>query len=266
LILSLVLEEEIMRDRTRRNDLRLRALEVRSALKLSKAAAVREDERRFLNVVRVSLASLLLFAKLSAGHSQAQNALARNIVLVHGAWVDGSGWKPVYEILKKDGYRVSVVQEPQTSFQADVAATKRVLAEQPSPCILVGHSYGGSVITEAGTNSHVVGLVYIAAHMPDAGESEGADGKRFPSDVSKSGAIETTTDGFNCLKPSDFPEYFAADLTIQQAGFEAQSQMLTAIDNFTAKITTPAWRAKPSSMLANSLISGVESGEISCRN
>src|SRR5712671_967461 len=93
----------------------------------------------------------------------------KNIVLVHGAWVDGSGWKPVYEILVKDGYAVTQVQEPLTSFPEDVAAARRVLAQQNGPCILVAHSYGGSVISQAGIDPHVVGLVYIAAHMPDAG-------------------------------------------------------------------------------------------------
>src|SRR6476660_5599244 len=97
----------------------------------------------------------------------------KNIVLVHGAWVDGSGWKPVYEILVRDGYNVTMVQEPETSFGADVTAAKRILELQPDPCILVGHSYGGSIITEAGVDSHVVGLVYVAAHAPDVGEDEG---------------------------------------------------------------------------------------------
>src|SRR5207248_579684 len=100
----------------------------------------------------------------------------RNIVLVHGAWADGSGWKGVYDILAKDGYNVSVVQEPETSFKEDVAAAKRVIALQNGPCILVGHSYGGAVITEAGAEPLVAGLVYIAAHMPDAGENEADDG------------------------------------------------------------------------------------------
>jgi pimeloyl-ACP methyl ester carboxylesterase len=152
-------------------------------------------------------------------------------------------------MLVKDGYHVSVVQEPLTSFQDDVSATKRVLSAQQGPCILVGHSYGGSVITEAGTDSHVVGLVYVAAHMPDTGESEGADGKRYPSEVSRSGFVQTTSDGFNYLKPSEFPQYFAADLPLRQAEYEAHSQMLTAVGNFTSKISTPAWRTKPSSML-----------------
>ncbi len=173
----------------------------------------------------------------------------RNIVLVHGAWADGSGWKGVYDILVKDGYNVSIVQEPETSFKEDVAATKRVLAQQDGPCILVAHSYGGAVITEAGTHPSVVGLVYVAAHMPDAGENEADDGKRFPSDLSKSTAIKKTADGFTYLDPAQFHEYFAADLPAEQAAFMARSQVLNAADNFKAVITTPAWRSKPSWML-----------------
>src|SRR5882762_10374460 len=144
---------------------------------------------------------------------QNQDHRVRNIVLVHGAWADGSGWKGVYDILVKDGYNVSIVQEPETSFEDDVAATKRVLAQQDGPCILVGHSYGGAVITEAGAGSSVAGLVYIAAHMPDAGENEADDGKRFPSDLSKSRAIKKTADGFTYLDSAQFREYFAADLS-----------------------------------------------------
>jgi pimeloyl-ACP methyl ester carboxylesterase len=167
----------------------------------------------------------------------------------HGAWVDGSGWKGVYDILVKDGYNVSIVQEPETSFQEDVAATRRVLAQQNGRCILVAHSYGGAVITEAGTDPSVAGLVHIAAHMPDAGENEADDGKRFPSDLSKSNAIRKTADGFTYLDPEQFHEYFAADLSAEQAAFTARSQVLNAADNFKAVITTPAWRSKPSWML-----------------
>ena len=173
----------------------------------------------------------------------------RNIVLVHGAWADGSGWKGVYDILAKDGYKVSIVQEPETSFKEDVAATKRVLAQQDGPCILVAHSYGGAVITKAGTDPSVAGLVYIAAHMPDAGENEADDGKRFPSDLSKSGAIKKTADGFTYLDPAQFHEYFAADLSAEQAAFMARSQVFNAAENFKAVITTAAWRNKPSWML-----------------
>ena len=175
-----------------------------------------------------------------------QDRPVKNVVLVHGAWADGSGWKGVYDILSKAGYNVSIVQEPETTFKEDVAATKRAIAQQDGPCILVAHSYGGSVITEAGTDPKVVGLVYIAAHMPDAGESEADNGKRFPSDLSKSNAIKKTADGFTYLDPAQFHEYFAADLPAEQAALMARSQVLNAADNFKAIITTPAWRSKPS--------------------
>src|SRR5437868_14168417 len=136
----------------------------------------------------------IVLCLLSCGVLSAQDEVSRvrNIVLVHGAWADGSGWKNVYDILVKDGYNLSIVQEPETSFKDDVAATKRVLAQQDGQCILVAHSYGGAVITEAGMDPSVVGLVYIAAHMPDSGEKESEDGKRFPSDLAKSGAIKKT--------------------------------------------------------------------------
>jgi pimeloyl-ACP methyl ester carboxylesterase len=173
----------------------------------------------------------------------------RNIVLVHGAWADGSGWKGVYDILVKDGYNVTVVQEPETSFKEDVAATNRILALQQGPTILVAHSYGGAVITEAGTDPSVAGLVYIAAHMPDAGENEADDGKRFPSDLSKSNVIKKTPDGFTYLDPAQFHEYFAADLPAEQAAFMSRSQVLNLADNFKAVITTAAWKTKPSWML-----------------
>src|ERR1700736_2216173 len=196
-----------------------------------------------------SLCIGLLLLTCCALSAQNQQHRIRNVVLVHGAWADGSGWKGVYDILIKDGYKVSIVQEPETSFTDDVAATKRVLAQQDGPCILVGHSYGGAVITEAGTDSSVAGLVYVAAHMPDAGENEADDGKRFPSDLSKSGAIKKTADGFTYLDPVQFHEYFAADLPAEQAAFMARSQVLNAADNFKAVITTAAWRTKPSWML-----------------
>ena len=155
-----------------------------------------------------------------------------------------------FDILTKDGYKVRIVQEPETSFKEDVAATKRVLAQQDGPCILVAHSYRGAVITEAGTDPSVTGLVYVAAHMPDGGENEAGDGKRFPSDLSsKSGAIKNTADGFTYLDPSQFHEYFAADLPAEQAAFMARSQVLNAADSFKAAISTPAWRSKPSWML-----------------
>src|SRR5258708_8480348 len=193
------------------------------------------------------IALLLLTGCATAARNEGSGV--RNIVLVHGAWADGSGWKVFYDILVKDGYSVSIVQEPETSFKEDVAATKSVLAQQGGPCILVAHSYGGAVITEAGNDPSVAGLVYIAAHMPDAGENEADDGKRFPSDLSKSSAIKKTEDGFTYLDPAQFQKYFADDLSPEQAAFMARSQVLNAGDNFKAVITTPAWRDKPSWML-----------------
>jgi len=129
---------------------------------------------RFLSVV-------LLMTSCYTLSAQTDTHRVRNIVLVHGARADGSGWKGVYDILVKDGFNVSIVQEPETSFQDDVSATKRILALQGGPCILVAHSHGGAVITEAGTDPSVAGLVYIAAHMPDAGENEAADASQATS-------------------------------------------------------------------------------------
>src|SRR6476469_2106654 len=204
---------------------------------------------RVVRGISRSLCIVLLLVTCGALSAQNHEHRVRNIVLVHGAWADGSGWKGVYDILVKDGYNVSIVQEPETSFKEDVAATKRVLAQQNGPSILVAHSYGGAVITEAGTDPSVAGLVYIAAHMPDAGENEADDGKRFPSDLSKSSAIKKTADGFTYLDPSQFHEYFAADLSAEQAAFMARSQVFNFADNFKAVITTAAWRGKPSWVL-----------------
>src|SRR6266478_2232292 len=200
-------------------------------------------------MVKALARTFLLLATLGGISVRAQSVLVKNIVLVHGAWADGSGWKGVYDILLKDGFNVSIVQEPETSFKDDVAATKRVLARQEGPCILVAHSYVGAVITEAGNDPSVVGLVYIAAHMPDAGENEADDGKRFPSDLSKSDVIKKTADGFTYLDPMQFHDYFAADLSAEQAAFMARSQVLNLADNFKAVVTTAAWRSKPSWML-----------------
>src|SRR5246127_1253555 len=201
------------------------------------------------NYVKTGLICLCVLGTSNNSVAQTSGAPVKNIVLVHGAWADGSGWKGVYDILVKDGYNVSIVQEPETSFKEDVAATKRTLALQDGPCILVAHSYGGAVITEAGTDPSVVGLVYVAAHMPDSGEKESDDGKRFPSDLAKSTAIKKTADGFTYLDPPQFHEYFAADLPGDQAAFMARSQVLNFADNFSATIATAAWRAKPNWML-----------------
>jgi pimeloyl-ACP methyl ester carboxylesterase len=167
----------------------------------------------------------------------------KNIVLVHGAFVDGSGWQPVYEFLVKDGFHVTVVQQPLTGLEDDVAAAKRILDRQDGPCVLVGHSYGGAIITEAGTHPQVAALVYIAAHAPEAGETEAGNGKRFPN---RSRPLVKTPDGFVFLDPANFAEDFAADLPRAQAGFMAHAQMPTAAKVFTTPITKPAWKQKPS--------------------
>src|SRR6202162_3776634 len=159
---------------------------------------------RLVRGMSPALCILLLLLTCGALSAQNEEHRIRNIVLVHGAWADGSGWKGVYDILVKDGYNVSIVQEPETSFDEDVAATKRAIAQVDGQCILVAHSYGGAVITEAGMDPSVTGLVFVAAHMPDAGESEADDGKRFPSDLSKSTAIKMTADGFTYIDPVQF--------------------------------------------------------------
>ncbi|MFH0300035.1 alpha/beta hydrolase [Bradyrhizobium sp. 31Argb] len=171
----------------------------------------------------------------------------KNIVLVHGAWVDASGWKPVYEILTKEGFHVTMVQEPETSFADDVTAAKRILDLQDGPTLLVGHSYGGSIITEAGVHPKVVGLVYVAAHAPDVGEDEGALGKKMPSVLAKTeGAIKKTPDQYTYLNPPDFPKLFAPDLSRERAEFSARSQVLAAAQVFTTPLTAAAWKTKPS--------------------
>jgi pimeloyl-ACP methyl ester carboxylesterase len=208
-----------------------------------------EVAMRVVRGMSQSLCIALLLLSCCTLSAQKEAPRVRNIVLVHGAWADGSGWKGVYDILVKDGYKVSIVQEPETSFQEDVAATKRMIALQDGPCVVVAHSYGGSVVTEAANDPKVVALVYVAAHMPDAGESEAGDGKRFPSDLGKSTAIKKTTDGFTYLDLAQFHEYFAADLPAEQAAFMARSQVLNYAENFSAVITTPAWRSKPSWMV-----------------
>lgn len=171
----------------------------------------------------------------------------RNIVLVHGAWVDASGWRGVYDILTARGYNVTMVQEPLTSLAADVAATRRVLDALDGPAVLVGHSYGGSVITEAGADPHVAALVYVAAHAPDVGEDEAALGRGMPSDTQKiTGAVVRTPDGFTTLRPDLFPVQFATDVDPARARFQALSQVPTAAAVFATPLTTAAWRTKPS--------------------
>lgn len=175
----------------------------------------------------------------------ADAAPVKNIVLVHGAFVDGSGWRPVYDILARDGYQVSIVQEPLTGLADDVTATMRVLDRQDGQAILVGHSYGGAIITEAGTDPHVAGLVYIAAHAPDDGETESGNGKHYPA-IGRGAIVPASTDGYVWIDPARYHDEFAADLPAKEAEFEARSQGITAATVFSTPIAAPAWKIKPS--------------------
>jgi pimeloyl-ACP methyl ester carboxylesterase len=200
-----------------------------------------------MNGLNVRLAFVAALSLMTSVTAPANADPLKNIVLVHGAWVDASGWMAVYEILAKDGFRVTMVQEPQTSFAEDVAATKRVLDLQDGPTLLVGHSYGGSIITEAGIHPKVVGLVYVAAHAPDVGEDEAALGKKMPSTLAMtSGAIKTTPDGFTYLNEAYFSKLFAPDLPRERAAFAARAQVLAAAKVFSTPLTAAAWKTKPS--------------------
>src|SRR6476661_148666 len=168
-----------------------------------------------------------------------------NIVLVHGGFVDGAGWEGVYRTLKKDGYNVSIVQNPTLSLADDVAATKRILASQDGPAILVGHSYGGAVITEAGNDPKVIGLVYITAFAPDQGESVATLIKDPPPDAPVP-PIQPPQDGFLFLDKAKFPASFAADVDPEKAAFMADSQVPWGIAALSGAISEPAWRTKTS--------------------
>jgi len=182
-------------------------------------------------------------AILSAAVAPARAEPVKNVVLVHGAFADGSGWRRVAAILAKDGYTVSVVQEPLTSLADDVAATKRVLELQQGPTILVGHSYGGVVITEAGNAPNVAGLVYIAAFIPDQGESAVSLLSTAPA---ANNDMRATKDDFLYLDPAAFAADFAADLPPAEASFMAHSQAMLAKAAGGAPVTTPAWHQKRS--------------------
>src|SRR6476659_9508276 len=173
------------------------------------------------------------------------NAPALTIVLIHGGFVDGSGWEGVYNILKKDGYNVAVVQNPTTSLADDVAFTKRVIAAQPGKSLLVGHSYGGVVVTEAGTDPKVAGLVYIAAFAPDKGESV-ASLIKDPPPGAPVPPILPPQDGFLLLDPSKFAASFAADVSEPKASFMAASQVPWGVDALGGRVTEPAWKSRPS--------------------
>jgi pimeloyl-ACP methyl ester carboxylesterase len=170
---------------------------------------------------------------------------AKSVILVHGGFVDGSGWEGVYKILRKDGFAVSIVQNPTTSLADDVAVTKRAIAGQTGPVILVGHSYGGAVITEAGTDPKVIGLVYITAFAPDQGESVSSLIKDPPPGASVP-PILPPQDGFLFLDKAKFPASFAGDVEADKAAFMADSQVPWGLEALAGAITKPAWKSKPS--------------------
>jgi pimeloyl-ACP methyl ester carboxylesterase len=166
----------------------------------------------------------------------------KNVVLVHGAFAGGFGWEDVANILRNDGYTVAVVQHPETSYAEDVKFTKAVIDRQSGPVVLVGHSYDGAVITEAGNHPKVAALVYIAAFALDSGESCAAIEQALPPD---STGIKQTDDGYFYIDPAVFHADFAADLPEAKAAFMAESQVLISADSFTHKVTSPAWKTKP---------------------
>jgi pimeloyl-ACP methyl ester carboxylesterase len=175
-----------------------------------------------------------------------QDGSQPTVVLVHGGFVDGSGWQGVYNLLKDD-YSVRIVQEPNLSHEGDVAATKMITGAQSEPVILVGHSYGGAVITEAGNAPEVAALVYIAAFAPDQGESVETLRGTFPPGVPSAGdAILPPQDGFLFLDREKFHDSFAADVSAEQAAFMADSQAPWAVEALSGTISEPAWRSKPS--------------------
>jgi pimeloyl-ACP methyl ester carboxylesterase len=168
-----------------------------------------------------------------------------NVVLVHGGFVDGSGWEDVYKILRKDGYAVSIVQNPTISLADDVAATRHIIEMHNGPVILVGHSYGGAVITEAGNDPKVVGLVYIAAFAPDQGESVSTLIKDPPPDAPVP-PILPPQNGFLFLDKAKFAASFAADVDADRAAFMADSQVPWGVGALSGTISVPAWKTKPS--------------------
>jgi len=179
--------------------------------------------------------------------SEKENIMAATgaVVLVHGGFVDGSGWEDVYKILKKVGYNVSIVQNPTQSLEDDVAVTKRAIAAQNGPVVLVGHSYGGAVITEAGNDPKVAGLVYIAAFALDKGESVAALIKDPPPDAPVP-PILPPQDGYLFLDKTKFAASFAADVSPEKAAFMADSQVPWGVGALSGAISQPAWKTKPS--------------------
>jgi pimeloyl-ACP methyl ester carboxylesterase len=197
------------------------------------------------NITRTLLAATtaLTFAAGVMSAAAAPANAVKTIVLVHGAFADGSGWKPIADILRKGGYTVHIAQPPETSFEEDVTAVTRILDQLDGPAVLVGHSYGGAIITEAGNNAHVKNLVYVAALQPDAGESAG---QLLASKPAAGTSIVPSKDGFLTILPDHFRADFAADLPSSITDFMAASQIPLSVKAASTPIKTAAWRTKPS--------------------
>jgi pimeloyl-ACP methyl ester carboxylesterase len=199
----------------------------------------------FLQHRTVAIALMLAITLPGASPPGQAAAPARpvRVVLVHGALIDGSSWRGVHDVLVRDGYRVRIVQQPLTGLEADVAATRRALEEDPGPVVLVGHSYGGAIITVAGADPRVRALVYVAALAPDAGESVN---QLAPPAAATRGDFRVSADGFVTLDAARFAPDFGADLPPADAAFLAHAQMPVAAAAFDAKLPVAAWRDKPS--------------------
>jgi pimeloyl-ACP methyl ester carboxylesterase len=198
-----------------------------------------------MNIARTLAATVVLATSALSAQAAEPSTEAKNVVLVHGGFVDGSGWSHVYRGLRKAGYNVAIVQNPTTSLADDVAATKLVISQQSGPVILVGHSYGGVVISEAGNDPKVKSLVYIAAFAPDKGESvqtliaNPAPGAPVPP-------ILPPQNGFLFLDRAQFADSFAADVAPAEAAFMADSQVPWGVNALTGAVSEPAWKSKPS--------------------
>ncbi len=201
---------------------------------------------KFRNILLAAVGAASIGGTAHAQSAQTIRAdqAVRNVVLVHGAFADGSGWRDVYDDLTARGYRVTIVQNPLTSLADDVAATRRALARQDGGTILVGHSWGGVVITEAGVDDKVKGLVYVSALTPDVGETAGDQYEGFG--IPSTFVIDEQADGFGFINPDRFQEGFAADVSDADAAFMRDSQVPIAMSVFATPVTQAAWRTRPS--------------------
>ncbi len=197
-------------------------------------------------ISNLALGSTVALAMIGTAQAQstASPESATSVVLVHGAFADGSGWRGVYDRLSARGYRVAIVQNPLTSLADDVDATRRVIERQPGQVILVGHSWGGTVITEAGNHPKVAGLVYVSALAPDSGETTARQYEGFPEATEF--VIETQQDGFGFINPERFKAGFAADASDSDAAFLRDSQVPINMSAFATPVTHAAWRTRPS--------------------